>query len=185
MEWIYREIITVGRLLFREGLVSARSGNISSAFGERLFITRTGSNMGNLQREDIIALPLRGKHLLDERASVELPVHRKIIIETGKSSVVHAHPTHTLLCAFDREKIEPVDSEGREILGSVPVLELERPSASEELARAVSEALRDNHVVVIRRHGVFSAHRDIQKAYSFVSTLEHSCKILFLKDSRR
>ena len=183
MEFIYREIVRVGRLLFEEGLVSARSGNLSRAFGDRLFITRTGANMGALTGEDVICLPLKEEHLLDRRASVELPVHRRIILETKKPAVVHAHPTYTLLLSYDREEIIPVDSEGREILGRVPVLELERPSASEELAREASEVLKVVPVVVVKGHGVFSCAGELHRAYSLISTLEHSCKILFLRGS--
>ncbi len=182
MEWIKREIIRTGRLLFEEGLVSARSGNLSRAFGNTLFITRTGSHLGSLREQDIVGVPLLGSSILDGRASVELEVHRRIIQITGKSAVVHAHPTYTLCVSFGRKLIEPADSEGREILGSVTVLRLEKPSASEELAIAVSEALKDGHVVVVEGHGVFSAHREILRAYSFISTLEHSCKILYLKE---
>ncbi len=180
MRWIYREIVEVGRLLFEEGLVSARSGNISRAFGEDIFITRTGSHMGNLSPADIIKLPLREKSILESRASVELPVHRRIILETGKNSVVHAHPTYTLKVAFETDLIEPIDSEGREILRKVPVLELKKPSASEELARRASEFLKDFPVVVIRGHGVFSAHGELLRAYSYISTLEHSCKVMLV-----
>ncbi len=183
MEYIYSEIIEVGSLLFDEGLVSARSGNISRAFGNRLFITRTGANVGALTREDIICLPLKEEHILDRRASVELPVHRRIILETKKPAVVHAHSTYTLLLSYEKELIQPVDSEGREILGEVPVLELNKPSASEELAREASRALKDFHLVVVRGHGVFSSADELHRAYSFISTLEHSCKILFLRGS--
>ena len=184
MEFIYREIVKVGRLLFEERLVSARSGNISRSFGDKLFITRTGANMGTLTREDIIRLPLKEEHPLDERASVELPVHRRIILETKKPAVVHAHPTYTLLISYERKEIVPVDSEGREILGGVPVLDLEKPSASEELAREASRMLKDSPVVVVRGHGVFSCAEELHRAYSFISTLEHSCKILFLRSSQ-
>ncbi len=178
MRWIYRELITVGRLLFEEGLVSARSGNLSRAFGDRMFITRTGSNMGFLSSYDILELPLRETTILDTRASVELPVHREVILRTGKSSVVHAHPTYTLRLAYETEKIAPLDSEGKEILGEVPVLSLEKPSASEELAREVSSALKSLPAVAIRGHGVFCAHKELMRAYSYVSTLEHSCKLI-------
>ena len=181
MEWVYREIEEVGRLLFEEGLVSARSGNISRAFTNDLFITRTGSNLGALRKEDIIELPLGEEHILDDRASVELPVHRRIILETGMSAVVHAHPTYTLLISYTLDSVVPVDSEGREILGNVPVIELRKPSASEELAREASQVLKSFPVVVVRGHGVFACGRELFRAYSLVSTLEHSCKILFLK----
>jgi len=137
--------------------------------------------MGNLMKEDIIKLPVKGRHPLDTRASVELPVHRAIILKTGKNAVVHAHPTYTLLVSYEREEIIPEDSEGREILGSIPALELERPSASEELAETASEVLKGRPAVVVRGHGVFAAARELHRAYSYLSTLEHSCKILFLR----
>lgn len=181
MEFVYREIIRVGELLFREGLVSARSGNISRSFGDKIFITRTGANMGTLTKEDVICLPLRGKHILDERASIELPVHRRIILETGRPAVVHAHPTYTLLLSYWRKEILPVDTEGKELIGRVHILELERASASEELAREASKVLKNHPLVVVRGHGVFSSASELTRAYSLISTLEHSCKILFLR----
>ena len=181
MERVVKEIIRVGRLLFEEGLVSARSGNISSRYRDSILITRTGSHMGNLTAQDIIQLPLKESSVLDTRASVELIVHRRVINLTGKASVVHGHPTYTLLTAFREEAITPIDSEGREILGTVRVIQPSKPSASEELAREVSSVLKGENVVVVRGHGVFSAHRNLLRAYSFLSTLEHSCKILFLK----
>ena len=183
MRFIYRDIIEVGRLLFREGLVSLRAGNISRAFRDWIYITRTGANLGKLTEEDIIRLPLRKKHLLDDRASVELPVHRRIILETGKPAVVHAHPVYTVFLSYEKEVISPVDSEGREILGEIPVLNLFRPSASEELAEEASRVLKSSPAVVIRGHGAFSCAEDLHKASSILSTLEHSCKILFLKGS--
>ncbi len=178
MRWIRDKIIKVGRLLFEESLVGARSGNISLAFMDRLFITRTGSHMGALSHEDIIELPLKVNSVLDDRASVELPVHRAIILKTGKCSVVHAHPTSTLKVAYEVQIIKPQDSEGREILVEVPVLEPGNPSSSKELAEEVSRALIKYKAVVIRGHGVFSAHNDPIRAYSFISTLEHSCSLM-------
>ncbi len=183
MRFVCRDIIRVGNLLFREGLVSARAGNISRAFGEWIYITRTGANVGDLTEEDIIRLPLKERHILDERASVELPVHRRIILETGKPAVVHAHPVYTVAISYGKEVITPADSEGKEILGEIPVLDLERPSASEELAREASRVLKSFPVVVIRGHGAFSCGEDLHRAYSLLSTLEHSCKILFLRGS--
>ncbi len=177
MERVIRDIIKVGRLLFEEGLVGGRSGNLSVALGDKLLITRTGSFLGSLTPYDIIEVPLWDESLLDERASVELPVHRRIITVTGKRAVVHAHPPYTVSLSLFEKFIEPVDSEGKEVLGAVPVLELERPSASEELAKALSEALKEFKVVVVKGHGVFSADADIFRAYAYVSTLEQSSKI--------
>jgi L-fuculose-phosphate aldolase len=44
----------VGRDLFTCGLISGFGGNLSVRFGDRIFITRRGSNKGSLQENDII-----------------------------------------------------------------------------------------------------------------------------------
>ncbi len=169
MKFVYREIIRVGKLLYREGLVDARAGNLSSSLGNDLFITRTGSFLGDLTRGDIIKLPLKGESVLDERASSELEVHRRIILETGSKAVVHAHPPSCVVLSFYSAFIKPIDSEGRQILGEVYVVE-----STDEVA----EALRECKAIVVRGHGVFSAGKSLWEAYSYVSCLERSCKIL-------
>ena len=182
MEWIYREFRRVGRLLFEEGFVSARSGNLSFRWRDKVFITRTGAFVGDLSREDIMSLPLREDSPLSERASVELVVHRSVLLNTARRAVVHAHPPNAVALSFSREEITPVDSEGFELIGRVRVVAPEKVSASEELAEAVLEVLREDKIVVVRGHGVFSADTSLFGAYRHISTLEHSCKILLLKD---
>jgi L-fuculose-phosphate aldolase len=44
----------VGRFLFERGLVSSESGNLSIRLGDRLMITRRGSNLGALAEKDLI-----------------------------------------------------------------------------------------------------------------------------------
>ncbi len=179
MEWILRDILRTGRLLFEEGLVSARAGNLSVAFRDRIFITRTGSNLGDLLPTDVLELPLQGGDPLEERASVELDLHRSIVLETGKRAVVHAHPPHAVALSLLREEIDPPDYEARAVLGEVPLLDpskLPRPA----LIRKTAELLRERKVVLLRGHGVFSAGTDLQEAYSYVSTLEHSCRLTLL-----
>ncbi len=182
MEWIYREFRRVGKLLFEEGFVSARSGNLSFRWRDRILITRTGAFVGDLSREDIVSLPLRGESPLSGRASVELVVHRSLLINTARRAVVHAHPPNSVALSFSQDEIVPVDSEGFELVGRVRVVSPERVSASEELAEAVLEVLREDNIVVVRGHGVFSADASLFGAYRHISTLEHSCKILLLKD---
>jgi L-fuculose-phosphate aldolase len=177
MRWMVEEILLVGRLLFREGLVGGRAGNLSYAYGDRLIITRTGSFLGDLRETDLIDLPLRESSPLDERASVELPVHRSIILRTGKRAVVHAHPPCAVSLSLFERVIKPADTEGEVILGEVPVLE-----PGEDTARILGEALKDHRVVMVKGHGAFAADGSLLRAYSYISTLEHSCRIkLFSK----
>ncbi len=180
MRWVIEEFRLVGESLFREGLVSGRAGNLSYALKDRLIITRTGSFLGDLREMDLIEVPLMGSSPLDERASSELPVHRRIVLETGKRAVVHAHPPCAVSLSLFEKTIEPIDSEGKVILGEVPILDPEGLHAPEEIAGAVAETLKDHKVVVIKGHGAFSADTSLTRAYTYISTLEHSCRIRIL-----
>ncbi len=177
MEKLIREINHIGRKLFEEGLVDAVSGNISVKFMNHIFITRRSRITGELKPSDIIRLNLEAD-FLDSRASSELIVHRRIYLTTQARAVVHAHPTSAVILSFKKNTIEPIDSEGKDILGSVKVLQVSKPSASEELARAVSKALKQDRIVLVRGHGAFAQGRNLKEAYRLVSCLEHSCKIL-------
>jgi L-fuculose-phosphate aldolase len=183
MRWIIREIIECGRRLFEEGLVGARSGNISYAFGDKIFITRTGASLASLQPEDIIAVSLNARGLLDGRASSELIVHREVIKRTARRAVVHAHPSCAVALSYEAERLILPDSEGSAILGEVPVIEPSVPSASKELAHEVAEQLKERKAVVVRGHGAFAGASSPLEGWAFLSTLEHSCRILLYKRS--
>jgi L-fuculose-phosphate aldolase len=180
MDKILREILQVGRALFEEGLVDAVSGNLSVKFREHIYITRRGRITGNLRRGDILRVKLNND-FLDPRASSELIVHREIYKTTDAGAVVHAHPVSAVALSLHLEEIRPIDSEGRDILGNVKVISVSKPSASRELALAVSDVLKGNSIVLVRGHGAFCRARKLKEAYRLVSCLEHSCKILILQ----
>ena len=185
MKWIVEEIIASARLLASEGLVSTRAGNISYLFGEDLYITRTGASLYRLTPSDIIRLPFRGKTVLEERASSELVVHKRVLERTALRAVVHAHPLSAVCLSTATDRIIPEDSEGYLILGEVPVVAPKKVTASEDLAEAVSEALQSARAVVVRGHGAFSAGKTPLEATAYLSTLEHSCRILVCKNSEK
>jgi L-fuculose-phosphate aldolase len=171
------KIIKAGQLLFKEGLVDARAGNLSVRLDGRVLITRTGRHVGELSLEDIIELPLYGESVLEKRASSEWVVHKEIYLQTSHRAVVHAHPPKAVILSMSLDHIEPIDSEGKALLGSIKVLP-DYPSGSLELARAVSEELKNSKLVVVRGHGVFSVGNDPLEGYSLISVLERSCGIL-------
>ncbi|WP_448588484.1 class II aldolase/adducin family protein [Thermocrinis sp.] len=170
------KLIKIGELLHKEGLVDARAGNLSVRLGDKVIITRTGSHLGCLSFEDLMELPIYGEHILRDRASSEWIVHRKIYTQTPHRAVVHAHPVHAVFLSY-LDAIEPKDSEGKAILGIVEVIP-EYPSGSLELAKAVAEGLKRSKVLVVKDHGVFGAGKTLEEAYTYISVLERSCKLL-------
>jgi len=84
---------SAGRTLFSLGLVKASEGNLSSFDGERLVITRTGSELARLGQRDVLegtpdAPPLD--------ASSDLALHLEMYRERGPGAIAHAHPPGTV-----------------------------------------------------------------------------------------
>ena len=179
MELILKEFREVARLISIEGLTYGYTGNLSRLWEKRFFITRSGSNLLNLSDEDIIEIPFQGYSILEERASSERNVHRRVLKETGKKAVVHLHAIYAIKLSFLTDRIDPVDNEGKAFLGEVPVLSVEKASASAELAEKLSEVLKDKGVAVVKSHGVFAVGKNLIEAYEKISILENSCKILW------
>ncbi len=175
---------TVGRDLFTCGLISGFGGNLSIRMGDRIYITRRGSNKGSLQEADIIETGIFKNDRQTPLASSELGVHRAIYQHTPASAVVHAHPPHAVALSLSEREIVPSDDEGRDMIGRVPVLGCQVtqivPGAYAEL---IAEAFKNVRIVMVRGHGSFAIGQILEEAYDITSTFEESCKVLCLLKS--
>ncbi len=176
MDFIKNEIVKVAKLCFQEGLVNAFAGNISYSYKSDMYITKRGSFFGDLTEKDIIKVNLNKNPSL--KASSEFNVHKAIYLNTGKKAIVHTHPKYAVLSSFFYDKIIPLDSEGKQIIKEVPVLEVNPPSASKALEDALSLALKEYSVAIVKTHGVFAASNTLMEAYAHTAALEHSCFLL-------
>ncbi|MRS11687.1 MAG: fuculose phosphate aldolase [Actinobacteria bacterium] len=180
---IDRELIRifrdVGRDLFVAGLTTSHGGNMSIRDGSRVIITRRGSMLGRLTEDDLIETGIE-PCAADERCSRELVVHRAIYAATDARAIVHAHPPHTVARSFAHDTIEPADSEGLYVLGTVPVVSAATTIASPEAATVLSDALRSAPIAVLRTHGPFARGASLEEAFMHVSVLEASATILDL-----
>ncbi len=176
MDYITNEIIKVAKLCFQEKLVNAFAGNISYSYKSDMYITKRGSFFGDLTEKDIVKVNLNKTP--SSKASSEYYVHRAIYMSTGKKCIVHAHPKYTTLSSFFYDKIVPIDSEGKLIFKEAPILEVNPASASKALEEALSLALKEYSVVIVKTHGVFAASNSLMEAYAHIGALEHSCFML-------
>lgn len=168
----------IGRQLLLLGLITSHGGNASIRRGDRLFITRHASMLGDLARGDIVKAPLEGTR--PPEASFELPVHREIYLHTQAGAIIHAHPPHAIALSLIEEVIRPVDAEGSILLVEVPVLKAREVVGSQEVGRLASEALKTYKVVMVQGHGSFAVGQTLEEALSYTSALEDSSKIILL-----
>jgi L-fuculose-phosphate aldolase len=182
----------IGRDLFASGAVTSHGGNLSESDGRSIWITRTGSMLGHLVPGDVVQTEWEPGPA-DERASVELVVHRAIYhawanlaqgagAPFGVRAIVHAHTKHTTFRSLVEDSLAPVDSEGLLLLGAtVPVLTPQKTVASEEVAALMAEQIaRGCSVAVVRGHGPFAVADSLENAWRLVSCLEHSAELLTL-----
>lgn len=172
------EFQRIGSYLWREGLVDSHGGNLSRREGEKIYITRRDSMLGDLKEGDVIEVGLTpGEN--DERATRELLVHRAIYRETGAGAIVHAHPANAIAVSLTDNKIIPQDSEGLYLYKSAAIVRAHSTIGSEEVARLLPSFLKaPNVIAVVKGHGSFAVGKDLEEAYKFTSSLENSCRIL-------
>jgi L-fuculose-phosphate aldolase len=174
---------TVGRDLFTCGLISGFGGNLSVRMGDRIYISRRGSNKGSLQENDIIETGIFKNDRQTPLASSELAVHRAIYQHTPASAIVHAHPPHAVALSLSEREISPSDDEGREKIGAVPVLGCQPQIVAGAYADIIAQAFKNVRIVVVRGHGSFAIGQILEEAYDITSTFEESCKVLCLLKS--
>lgn len=180
------EFKEIGRDIFVSRLISSHGGNMSLREGDTIYITRSGSMLGRLRDDDIVAVPLYGPSDEDSQASSELVVHRAIYQKTGTTAIVHTHSPHTIFRSMvEEEFIEPIDSEARLFTPRVKIVSSKQTVGSSVAARLISEELAKDPVVVLRGHGPFACGKRLEDAFHWISALECSCEILHLRDSSR
>jgi len=170
----------VGQDLCARGLVSSHSGNLSIKLGERLCITHRASMLSRLEEHDLVETGINKNDRFTPLASTELAVHRAIYKRTPASAVVHAHPAYAVALSFSEKKIIPCDVEGSLILSKVPVLGWDTNVKPGELAEEIAKALTTHKIVLVHGHGSFAAAQLLEEAYHYTTTLEESCRLLYL-----
>jgi L-fuculose-phosphate aldolase len=174
---------SVGRNLFIRGLVSSQSGNLSIRMGDRIIITRRGSNLGDIQEKDIVETGINKNDRATPLASVELSVHRAIYQRTRARAIVHAHATHITALSMTEKVIKSEHLETFCNISPVPVLGWDMEVKPGGLAEIIADSLKDNRIVVVRGHGSFAIGQLLDEAYNCTTGLEEACEILCLMRS--
>jgi len=177
---ILSQFQAVGHDLFRSGLVSSHSGNLSIRLGDRVIITRRGSRLGCLQESDLIDTGLYKNDRATPLASTELAVHRAIYHKTQARAVIHAHPPHAIVLSLTETEIIPPDIEGLGIESRVPVEGWNMEVKLGGLCDIIAQALTQHKVILVHGHGSFAVGELLEEAHRCTTTLEESCHITFL-----
>jgi len=171
-----QEMIKVGKRLYDTGLAVAKSGNLSAKLdAENIFITATGTYLGQLSENDIVKVNLAdNKYVGEIKPSSELPLHALVYKNFPAKVVVHCHPPLINGYFAASKTLKAISFETKFYLGDIPVIPQETPTVTDP--QAVIAALKTNNLVVLKNHGTVAIADKFQDALSITEALEEAVK---------
>ena len=182
---MWREISKFGKKLVAQGLVSSHFGNISVRVGDYMYITRSGSMLDEITKDDVVRVSIYKPSSLDLIASSEVTAHREIYKNTSALAIIHDHSPFAVVESLihrelGKDKIVPIDSEGSYFLHDIPIVE--GGIGTEKLAKNLASALAERKAAIVYSHGVFARGTILEDAFVAASMVEHSCKMMYYFD---
>ena len=169
---------TVGRASLLYDIQDSHSGNMVMRWKdedgeERMAITATGSQKGDLEPEHICFPSLNETDFGYYKASSESEIHAKILALHGVNASMHCHTKDLIIDTLDDDKkpnqpeaFYPIDPLGYYHLeGVIPVDWFALPSGSPQMAKVIPERLSRHPVTLVQAHGAFSRGRTLKEAF--------------------
>ncbi len=180
---MFKKAIKYGKKLYERGLIDGASGNLSFRLDNTFFITKTGVNLDSLDVSSFVELEVKEQsiqEIKDRQASSDGLVHTKTYLKTDYRVILHCHGVYNVVLSLTRNKIEPLDLEGKLFLGEIEVLEGQ--FMTEDIAEVISDSISRKGYAVAKGHGIYAAGNSFREAFNLISYVEHSCQIIYLKE---
>jgi L-fuculose-phosphate aldolase len=176
-----RQIVEAGRKLRDRFFVAWNDGNISARLdGERILVTPSGVNKGDITAEQILTVDLQGRLIAGTgKPSSETKMHLAVYrARPDAHAIVHAHPpaaTGFAACRvrLDQDVILPEVVFG---LGRIGFAEYGTPT-TEEIPRAVVKEIPDCEALLLSNHGALTVGADVTQAYYRMEVLEMYARV--------
>lgn len=173
-------VADVARLLYQRGLVQVKGGNVSviDRSSGLVYITPTGVPRHQIKADDIAVMTLDGNVIVGTPSSefrMHLGIYSSIPSAVG---VVHAHPSKVIALYELGSRLDlSITTEAKARVNCVSEVPYIKPG-TQELAAAVSDALKQCQAAALRGHGIVAySSRDIYEALDIVEALSDLAEI--------
>jgi L-fuculose-phosphate aldolase len=176
------QLIEAGRQIVAAGLVKGWGGNLSGRVRDKIVITRSGADLGQLTTEEFVLVRLNAsvKQLQSSqpRPSSEVAMHLSAYAVRPETQVViHVHPPKAISLGILGYGLPALTPDFYVHLGTdVPLLPYITPT-TEELGTAVAELLKVKTAVLLQNHGVIVIGNSVSQALLRLSLLEEAAGI--------
>ncbi len=178
------EVIKASNEIYDKGLVSGKSGNISVRFKKEgndiVAITPTLKSLSDLCEEDIVLVDFDGNPLTKGKASSEVNMHLEIYKKRDDiNAIVHTHSPYATGFAFSSKKLKRLEGFGKINNPYISEIEYQKPG-TEELALSASEGIKDEDVLILKKHGVVCVGENLKEAKLLAVFVEETAKTQFI-----
>jgi len=179
------QVIAAGLKLVETELSDGTSGNISVRCegGSTILITPSSRDYRLLSERDLVRVDLQSGGAEGRwKPSSEWRLHSRVYdARSDANAVIHHHGTWSSAVAVARKTIPVLIDEAADI-GPIPTAPY-APSASEELAEAVSEQLKqETNAALLANHGAVVVGRDLREALRRAVEVERLAKIYLVAE---
>ncbi|MGZ4918624.1 MAG: class II aldolase/adducin family protein [Halobacteriota archaeon] len=172
------EVAEYMRLLYRRGLISSLSGNISTRTSDVIYISPTRVPSYRIGNDEVSVVTTAGERLEGSVPSSELPTHLAIYRATPARAIVHTHSHYATVFACLGRGFRSPDVEGEHLVGKVPLIPYEEPGSA-ALGAAVSKGLQSSKCALLERHGSIATGADLEEASILAEAIERSARLIF------
>ena len=161
------------------GYNDSHSGNASIREQQNFWVTPTGACADLLTADQLIPCAVDGE--LGGGASLDAGLHQLVYQKNPKANaILHSHGAYSVALTMDGNDFQPMDFEGQYYFSTIPVISIPYDRYLELAATAVSDALAEHPVVVVRGHGVYVQAESLNLAYKWTCSFELSAKTCFI-----
>ncbi|ASJ15865.1 fuculose phosphate aldolase [Thermococcus chitonophagus] len=181
MRNVKAKLVYYSRLAHKKGLTGSFGGNISVKVKDYIFIKATGSVMEEMSYSQVAVMKIDGSIVSAIRPSSEYRLHLSVYRNREDvRAVVHLHPPYSITLSMFEREVPMLTPEAQLYLSKVPVLPF-KPAGSEDLARQVSEAMKNYDAVVLERHGIVTVGRTLREAFYKAELVEEVSRLWYQK----
>ncbi len=175
-----KDIVEIGRRIYRLGYVAAFDGNISVRLENgNVLATPTAMSKGFMAEEDLVIVDPEGRAVEGKRkVSSEIAMHLLIYqLRSDVQAVVHAHPPcATGYAAAGVPLTKAILAEVVLVLGCIPLTRYGTTGTS-ELTDAIRDYVPRHDALLLANHGVVTYGSDLFLAHAKMETVEHFARI--------
>lgn len=172
-----RDVVETCLFMQSSGLIVGTAGNVSIRVDDKVAISPSGVPYETMTAEDVVVFSMDGERVdgILEPSS-ELPLHLSVYRETAAKAITHNHAPASTALGLVVDEIPPSHYYSA-MLGGIIRVAPYAEFGTDELARNVTEALKDRSGALMKNHGAITIGPTVKKAAGLLPILEYVCEI--------